>query len=48
MENMVYSGIDIEYQRLGALYVLSALTLVSPAARNSSALMQSLFEASAY
>jgi hypothetical protein len=48
MENMVYSGIDVEYQRLGALYVLSALTMVSPNARNSSALMQSLFEATAY
>jgi hypothetical protein len=48
MENRVYSGIDVEYQRLGALYVLSALTMVSPNARNSSALMQSLFEASAY
>jgi len=48
MENMVYSGVDVEYQRLGALYVLSALTMVSSAARNSSALMQSLFEATAY
>jgi hypothetical protein len=48
MENMVYSGVDVEYQRLGALFVLSALTMVSPIARNSSTLMQSLFEATAY
>ena len=35
MEHMVYTGIDIEYQRIGTLHVLSALTLVSLPARQS-------------
>lgn len=33
IECMVYSGIDDEHKRLGALHVLSLLTLVSPPAR---------------
>ena len=35
MENMIYTGVDIEYRKLGALHVLSALTLVSQPARNA-------------
>jgi len=35
MEHMVYTGVDIEYQRIGTLHVLSALTLVSLPARQS-------------
>ena len=35
MEHMVYTGIDIEYQRIGTLHVLSALTLVSFQARQA-------------
>ena len=35
MEHMVYTGIDIEYQRIGTLHVLSAFTLVSIPARQS-------------
>jgi hypothetical protein len=35
MEYMVYTGVDIEYQRIGALHVLSCLTLVSIEARNA-------------
>jgi hypothetical protein len=35
MENLVYSGIDQEYRKLGALHVLTALTFVSPSARNN-------------
>jgi hypothetical protein len=35
MEHMVYTGVDIEYRRLGALHVLSALTVVSLNARNA-------------
>jgi hypothetical protein len=35
MENMIYSGINIEYRKLGALHALSALTIVSSGARNS-------------
>ena len=35
MEYMVYTGIDIEYQKIGALHALSCLTLVSPEARNA-------------
>uniref|UniRef100_A0A6C0K2G5 SAP domain-containing protein n=1 Tax=viral metagenome TaxID=1070528 RepID=A0A6C0K2G5_9ZZZZ len=35
MEHMVYTGIDIEYQRIGTLHVLSALTLVSLPARQA-------------
>jgi hypothetical protein len=35
IENMVYSGIDDDHRKLGAFHALSALTLVSPAARAS-------------
>jgi len=35
MEHMVYTGTDIEYQKIGALHVLSALTLISLPARQS-------------
>ena len=35
MENMIYCGIDTDYRGLGALYVLSILTVVSIPARNS-------------
>lgn len=35
MENMIYCGEDAEYRKLGALYVLSILTVVSIPARNS-------------
>jgi hypothetical protein len=33
MENLVYSGIDIEDRKIGALHVISALTSVSIEAR---------------
>jgi len=35
MEEMVYTGVDEEFKKLGALHVLSALTTVSIPARNS-------------
>ena len=35
MENMIYCGVDAEYRKLGALYILSILTVVSIPARNS-------------
>jgi hypothetical protein len=35
MENMVYSGINIEFRKIGTLHALSALTVVSASARNS-------------
>jgi hypothetical protein len=35
MEDMVYTGIDNEFKKLGTLHVLSALTTVSVPARNS-------------
>jgi hypothetical protein len=35
MENMVYTGIDAEYQKIGALHVLSVLTIVSMDARRN-------------
>ena len=35
MEHMVYTGTDIEYQKIGALHVLSAMTLISLPARQS-------------
>ena len=35
LENMVYSGINIEYRKIGTLHALSALTLVSVPARES-------------
>jgi len=34
-ENMVFTGLDIEYRKIGALHVLSALTVVSVNARNA-------------
>jgi hypothetical protein len=45
MEYMVHTGTDIEYRRLGALHVLSALTLVSLNARNA---MRWLYESVAF
>jgi hypothetical protein len=45
MEYMVHTGTDIEYKKLGALHVLSALTLVSINARNA---MRWLYESVAY
>lgn len=35
IENLVYSSIDIEYRKIGALHALSALTMISPNARLS-------------
>ena len=35
MENLIYTGIDNEYRKLGVLHVLSALTLVSIPAKNA-------------
>ena len=35
MEHMVFTGVDDEYRKLGALHVLTALTTVSLPARNS-------------
>lgn len=35
MEHLIYCGVDIEYQKLGALHVLSGLTMVSMHARNN-------------
>jgi len=35
MENMVYTGINTEFKTLGAFHLLSALTVVSPLARQS-------------
>jgi hypothetical protein len=35
MEHFVYCGVDVEYQKLGTLHVLSALTMVSVHARNN-------------
>jgi hypothetical protein len=35
MENMIYTGIDTEYQKIGALHVLSVLTIVSMDARRN-------------
>jgi hypothetical protein len=43
MEHMIYTGIDIEYRKLGALHALSALTIVSiPARHNMMWLYESL------
>jgi hypothetical protein len=33
MENMIYSGIDEDYRKIGAFHALSALTIVSHSAR---------------
>jgi hypothetical protein len=35
MENMIYSGIDEDYRRIGCFHALSALTIVSHPARIS-------------
>lgn len=35
IENMVYSGTNNEFRKIGTLHALSALTIVSPGARNS-------------
>jgi hypothetical protein len=35
MENLIYTGMDDEYRKLGALHVLSALTLVSIPAKDA-------------
>ena len=35
MENMVFTGFDVEYRKLGAMHVLTALTMVSTPARNT-------------
>ena len=44
MELMVYTGIDVEYRKLGVLHILSILTMVSLPARNAMPwLYESLF-----
>lgn len=45
IEIMVYTGIDVEYQKIGTLHVLSALTIVSQPARQN---MIWLYESLAY
>jgi hypothetical protein len=45
MENIIYTGIDTEFQKLGALHVLSALTVVSMRARQN---MMWLYESLLY
>jgi hypothetical protein len=45
LEHMIYSGVDIEYRKLGALHALSALTIVSIPARRS---MMWLYESLLY
>ena len=35
IEDMVYTGVDVEYRTLGALHVLSVLTIVSYSAREA-------------
>ena len=35
MENFIYTGINSEFKQIGAMHVLSALTIVSPQARGS-------------
>jgi hypothetical protein len=45
MENMVYCGIDNDFKRIGALHVLTALTVVSIPARIS---MMWLYESLVY
>ena len=43
MEHMIYTGVDIEYRKIGALHALSALTIVSiPARENMMWLYESL------
>jgi hypothetical protein len=45
MENMVYTGVDVEYQKIGALHILSVLTIVSLDARRN---MMWLYESLIY
>ena len=45
IENMVYSGVDDDHRKIGALHVLSALTVVSAGARET---MPWLYESVAY
>jgi hypothetical protein len=45
MEHMVYTGVDNEYRKIGALHVLSVLTIVSTPARQS---MTWLYESLVY
>ena len=45
MEHMIYTGVDIEFRKLGALHVLSALTIVSTEARQN---MMWLYESVLY
>lgn len=45
LENFIYTGIDDDHRKIGALHVLSALTIVSPRARQS---MPWLYESIAY
>jgi hypothetical protein len=45
IEHMIYTGVDIEYRKIGALHVLSALTIVSVPARES---MMWLYESLIY
>lgn len=45
MENMIYTGVDDEFRKLGALHVLSGLTIVSSGARQS---LPWLYESIAY
>jgi hypothetical protein len=45
IENLIYGGIDIEYRKLGALHILTALTVASIHARNS---MYWLYESLAF
>uniref|UniRef100_A0A6C0DRF3 SAP domain-containing protein n=1 Tax=viral metagenome TaxID=1070528 RepID=A0A6C0DRF3_9ZZZZ len=44
-ENLVYTGIDVEHRQIGALHGLTALTIVSPSARQS---LNWLYESVAY
>jgi len=45
IENLIYTGVDDEHRKLGALHILSALTMVSIPARNA---MSWLYESIAY
>lgn len=45
LENFIYTGVDDDHRKIGALHVLSALTIVSPRARQS---MPWLYESIAY
>jgi hypothetical protein len=35
MENLIFSGFDVEFRKLGAMHVITALTVVSPPARTT-------------